>query len=76
MLSMLHAFVVLVSSSVAYTVYPYACVSAMFVDCWMICGFKRVSALEFATMYTFRLYFLECVSVVVCVCGSVIIFGV
>ena len=57
MLSMLHACVVLVSSSVVCTVYPYACVSAMFIDCWMLCGFKRASAFEFATMYTLRLYF-------------------
>ena len=64
MLSMLHASVVLVSSSVVCTVYPYACVSAMFIDCWMLCGFKRVSAFEFA-MYMFRLYFLGCVPVVV-----------
>ena len=58
-----------VSSSVVCTVYPYACVSAMFIVCWMLCGFKRVSAFEFATMYTFRLNFLGCVPVVyVCVC--------
>jgi hypothetical protein len=65
---MLHAFVVLVSSRFVCTVYSYACVSAMFIDCWMLCGFKRVSAFEFATMYTFRLYFLGCVPVVVYVC--------
>ena len=35
----------------------------------------RVSAFEFATMYMFRLYFLGCVPVIVCVCGSVTIFG-
>ncbi len=71
MLSMLRASVMLVSSCVVCTVYPYACVSAMFIDCWMVCGFKRVSAFQLATMYTFRLYFLGCVPVVVCVCGSV-----
>ena len=75
-LTMLHAFVVLVSSSVVCTVYPYACASAMFIDCWMLCGFKRVSAFEFATIYTFRLYFLGCVPYVVCVCGSVTRFWV
>ena len=32
-MSMLFAFVVLVLSSVVCTVYPYACVSAMFIDC-------------------------------------------
>ena len=71
MLSMLSASAVLVSSSFVCTVYPYACVSAMFVDCWMLYGFNRVSAFEFATMYTFRLYFLGCVPVVVCVCVGV-----
>ncbi len=67
MLSILHASAALISSSVICTVYPHACVTAMFIDCWMLCGFKRVSAFEFATMYKFRLYFLERVPVV-CVC--------
>ena len=77
MLSMLHASVVLVSSSIVCTVYSYACVSAMFIDCWMLCGFKRVGAFELATMYTFRSYFLGFLPVVVvCVCGSVASFWV
>ena len=55
--------------------YPYACVSAMLIDCWMLCGFKRVSAFELSTMYTFLSYFMGLVPVVVgCVCGSVTSF--
>ena len=75
-MSMLFAFVVLVLSSVVCTVYQYACVRAMFIDCGISCGFNRVNAFEFATMYTFRLYFLVCVPVVLCVCGSVTSFWV
>ena len=48
--------------------------SARFIDFWMLCGSRRVSAFKFATMYMFRLYFLGWVLVVVCVCGSVTIF--
>jgi hypothetical protein len=48
-------------------------VSAIFIDCWMMCGSRRVSAFEFATMYTFRLYFLGFEPVILCVCGSVTI---
>jgi len=72
---MLSAYVVLVSISVVCTVWPYACVSYVFIDCWMWCGCRRGSAFDFATMYMFRLYFLRWVPVVVCVCGSVTIFG-
>jgi len=50
---MLSASIVLVSTSVVCTVWPYACVSAIFIECWMLCGLRRVSAFEFATMYTF-----------------------
>ena len=64
------ASVVLVSISVVCTMWPYACVSVVFIVCWMWCGSRRVSAFEFATMYTFRLYFLGCVPVVVCLRGS------
>ena len=42
--------------------------SAVFIVCWMLCGSSRVSAFEFATMYMFRLYYLEWVPIVVCVC--------
>ena len=48
--------------------------SATFIDCWMLCGSRRVSAFEFATMYMFRLYFPGWVPVIVCVCGSVKFF--
>ena len=74
LMSMVFESGVLVYISVVYTVWPYACVSAIFIDCWMLCGSRRVSAFEFATMYMFRLYFLGWVPVVVCVCGSVTIF--
>ena len=56
---MLSSSAVLVSISVVCTVWPYACVSDVFIDCWMLCGSRRVSAFEFAIMYTFRLYFLK-----------------
>ncbi len=56
---MLSASIVLVSISVVCTVRPYACVSDMFIECWMVCGSRRVSAFEFATMYMFRIYFLR-----------------
>ena len=55
---MLSASIVLVSISVACTVWPYARVSVVFIECWMLCGSKRVNAFEFATMYMLRLYFL------------------
>ena len=75
LLSMVSASVVLVSISVVCTVWPYACVSARFIYCWMLCGSIRVSYFEFATMYMFRLYFLGWVPAVVWVCESVAIFG-
>ena len=55
---MLSAFAVLVSISVVCIGWPYACVSDVFIVCWMLCGSRRISAVEFATVYTFRLYFL------------------
>ena len=55
---MLSASIVLVLISVVCTVWPYACVSDMFIEFWMLCGSRRVSAFEFATMYMFSLYFL------------------
>ncbi len=58
LLSMFAASSVLISISVVYTVYPYVWESAMFIAFWILCGSSRVSALEFATMYMFRLYFL------------------
>jgi hypothetical protein len=64
----------LVSISLVCTVWRYACVSAIFIDCWMLCGSRMVSAFRFATMYMLRLYFLGWVPVVMCVCGSVTIF--
>jgi hypothetical protein len=70
-LSMSSASIVLVSISVVCTVWPYACVSAMLIECWMLCGSRRVSAFEFATMHMFRLYFMGSVSIVVCVCVCV-----
>ena len=71
---MVSASVVLVSISLVCTAWSYACVSAMFIVCWMVRGSRRVSAFKFATMYMFRLYFLGWVPVVMCVCGSVTIF--
>ena len=65
MLSMCSASGVAVSMSVVCTVWPYACVKARFIDCWMLCGSRRVSAFEFATMYMFRLYFLGWIPIVV-----------
>ena len=50
MLSIFSASDVLVSISVICTVWPYACVSAVFIDCRMWCGSRRVSAFDFATM--------------------------
>jgi hypothetical protein len=73
---MVSASVVLVSISLVCTVWPYDCVSAIFIFCCMVCGSRRVSAFWLATMYMFRLYFLGWVPVVVCVCGSVTIFGI
>ena len=58
LLSTVSASVVLVSISLVCTVWPYACVSAIFIFCWMVCGSSRVSAFRFASMYMFRLYFL------------------
>jgi hypothetical protein len=58
LLSMLVTSYVMVSISIACTVYPYACVRDIFIVCWMLCGSSRVSAFEFATMYMFRLYFM------------------
>ena len=82
LLSMVSASFVLVSISVVCTVWPYACVSVIFIDCWMLYGSRRISAFEFATMLLcyyvatmFRFYFMGWVPVVVCVCGSVTIFG-
>jgi len=70
---MLDASNVVVSISIVCNVYRYAWVSVLFIMVWMWCGSSRVSAFEFATMYMFRLYvFFE--SLVLCVCGSVIIF--
>ena len=43
---MLIAFVLLVSISVVCTVWPYASASAIFIDCRMMCGSRRVSAFE------------------------------
>jgi hypothetical protein len=71
---MFSAYVVLVSIRAVCTVWSYACVSVVFIVCWMWCGSRRVSAFEFATMYMFMLYFLGWVPVVVYVCGSVTIF--
>ncbi len=71
MLSMCSASGMSVSVSFVCTVWPYACVSVVFIVCWMWCGSRRVSAFEFATKYTFRLYFMGWVPIIVCVCGSV-----
>ena len=38
---------------------------------WMLSASNRVSAFEFAMMYTFKLYFEGWDRCVVCVCGSV-----
>ena len=55
---MLSASNVLVSIIVVCTVWSYACVSATFIECWMLGGSRRVNAFEFDTIYMFRLYFL------------------
>ena len=62
---MVSAFVALVSIRLVCTVWPYACMSAIFIVCWMLFGSRRVSAFWFATMYMFRLYFLGWVPAVV-----------
>ena len=71
---MLVASIMVVSIRVVCTVWPYACVSAIFIVCCMLCGSRRVSAFKFATMYMFRLYFLAWVPFVVCVWGNVTFF--
>jgi hypothetical protein len=58
LLSMLVASSMRVLISVVCIVWPYACVSDIFIECLMLCGSRRVSAFEFATMYMFRLYFM------------------
>ena len=71
---MMSASVVLVSIRLVCTVWPYACVSAILIVCWMLFGSRRVSAFRFATMCIFRLYFLGWVPHAVWVCGSETIF--
>ena len=74
MLSMVIASCVLISMNLVFIVWPYVCVSAIFIVCCVVLGSIRLRAFWLATKYMFRLYFLGWVPVVVCVCGSVTIF--